>query len=61
MLPCQTLKYCELARRFPHLCGLPVEDYELVQPKLLIGLDNLRLGIPLKLREGEENEPVGAK
>ncbi|XP_058817854.1 uncharacterized protein LOC131681160 [Topomyia yanbarensis] len=36
-------------------------DYELVQPKLLIGLDNLRLCVPLKLREGGPSDPIGAK
>ncbi|XP_062542335.1 uncharacterized protein LOC134210303 [Armigeres subalbatus] len=61
VLPSQSLKYGELANRFPHLRGLPLEDYELVQPKLLIGLDNLRLCVPLKLREGGPKDPIGAK
>ncbi|XP_055523114.1 uncharacterized protein LOC129717278 [Wyeomyia smithii] len=61
VLPSQTLSYRELSQRFPHLRGLPVNDYELVQPKLLIGLDNLRLCVPLKLREGGKHDPIGAK
>ncbi|XP_055589494.1 uncharacterized protein LOC129741739 [Uranotaenia lowii] len=61
MIPSQTLKYRELSRRFPHLRGLPVEDFELVQPQLLIGLDHLRLCVPLKLREGGPKDPIGAK
>ncbi|XP_062713890.1 uncharacterized protein LOC134290723 [Aedes albopictus] len=61
VLPSQTLKYGSLAQRFPHLRGLPLQDYELVQPKLLIGLDNLRLCVPLKLREGGPTDPIGAK
>ncbi|XP_062705689.1 uncharacterized protein LOC115258970 [Aedes albopictus] len=61
VLPSQSLKYGDLAKRFPHLRGLPLEDYELVQPKLLIGLDNLRLCVPLKLREGGPRDPIGAK
>ncbi|XP_062713670.1 uncharacterized protein LOC134290528 [Aedes albopictus] len=61
VLPTQTMEYKDLARRFPHLRGLPIEDYELVQPKLLIGLDNLRLCVPLKLREGGPSHPIGAK
>ncbi|XP_062708969.1 uncharacterized protein LOC134288366 [Aedes albopictus] len=60
-LPSQRLNYGELTQRFPHLRGLPMESYETVQPKLLIGLDNLRLGAPLKLREGEPNDPIAAK
>ncbi|XP_058817214.1 uncharacterized protein LOC131680519 [Topomyia yanbarensis] len=61
VLPSQTLKYHELSQMFPHLRGLPVKDYELVQPKLLIGLDNLRLGVPLKVRQGQSGEPIAAK
>ncbi|XP_058456561.1 uncharacterized protein LOC131433958 [Malaya genurostris] len=61
LLPSQTLRYHDLARRFPHLQGLPLDDYELVQPQLLIGLDNLRLCVPLKLREGGPRDPIGAK
>ncbi|XP_062703871.1 uncharacterized protein LOC134286288 [Aedes albopictus] len=61
VLPTQTMKYQDLARRFPHLRGLPIEDYELVEPKILIGLDNLRLAVPLKLREGGRMDPIGAK
>ncbi|XP_055632521.1 uncharacterized protein LOC129772999 [Toxorhynchites rutilus septentrionalis] len=61
VLPSQTLKYKELCQRYPHLRGLPLEDYEMVQPKLLIGLDHLRLGVPLKLREGGPMDPIAAK
>ncbi|XP_062703926.1 uncharacterized protein LOC109409081 [Aedes albopictus] len=61
VLPSQTLNYGALAKRFPHLRGLPLNDYELIQPKLLIGLDNLRLCVPLKLREGRPSDPIGAK
>ncbi|XP_062711342.1 uncharacterized protein LOC134289484 [Aedes albopictus] len=60
-LPSQQLNYGELSQRFLHLRGLPMESYENVQPKLLIGLDNLRLGAPLKLREGGPNDPIAAK
>ncbi|XP_062713808.1 uncharacterized protein LOC134290646 [Aedes albopictus] len=60
-LPSQQLNYEELSQRFPHLRGLPMESYENVQPRLLIGLDNLRLGAPLKLREGGPNDPIAAK
>ncbi|XP_058817679.1 uncharacterized protein LOC131680988 [Topomyia yanbarensis] len=61
VLPSQTLRYRELAKMFPHLRGLPLDDYEFVQPKLLIGLDNLRLGVPLKLRQGQPGDPIAAK
>ncbi|XP_062701770.1 uncharacterized protein LOC134285266 [Aedes albopictus] len=61
VLPVQTMKYSELCRRYPHLRGLPLKDYELIQPKLLIGLDNLRLVVPLKVREGGIADPIAAK
>ncbi|XP_062548657.1 uncharacterized protein LOC134213533 [Armigeres subalbatus] len=61
VLPTQTLKYDELCNRYPHLRGLPLKDYELIQPKMLIGLDNLRLAVPLKIREGGPLDPVAAK
>ncbi|XP_053686640.1 uncharacterized protein LOC128736183 [Sabethes cyaneus] len=60
-LPAQSLRYRELAERFPHLRGLPLSDYDLVRPKLLIGLDNLRLMVPLKIRQGKPGAPIAAK
>lgn len=43
MDPSQTLRYEQMAQRFPHLLGLPIEDYTNVQPKLLMGFNNLGL------------------
>lgn len=60
MLPIQSLNYEALKDRFPHLKGLPLQNYTHAQPKLLIGLDNIRLGVPLKLREGRPTEPIAA-
>ncbi|XP_058811174.1 uncharacterized protein LOC131676064 [Topomyia yanbarensis] len=61
VLPPQTLKYDELSKIYPHLRGLPLNDHDLAQPKLLIGLDNLRLTVPLKVREGGPTDPIAAK
>ncbi|XP_058467108.1 uncharacterized protein LOC131440034 [Malaya genurostris] len=61
VLPKQTMRYRDLAQQFHHLRGLPIDDYAEVQPKLLIGLDNLRLIVPIRLREGKSNEPIAAK
>ncbi|XP_062714026.1 uncharacterized protein LOC134290833 [Aedes albopictus] len=61
LLPSQTLRYGEIVQRFPHLRGLPVEDYTNVQPKLLIGLNNLGLCLPRKMREGGPHDPVAVK
>ncbi|XP_062716216.1 uncharacterized protein LOC134291880 [Aedes albopictus] len=61
LLPSQTVNYEEMCSRYPHLRGLPIQSYEKVSPKLLIGLDNLKLTVPLKIREGRWVEPIAAK
>ncbi|XP_062716224.1 uncharacterized protein LOC134291885 [Aedes albopictus] len=61
LLPSQTVCYEEMCSRYPHLRGLPIQSYEKVSPKLLIGLDNLKLTVPLKIREGRWVEPIAAK
>ncbi|XP_065077675.1 uncharacterized protein LOC135700932 [Ochlerotatus camptorhynchus] len=60
-LPSQSLRYRDLVEMYPYLRGLPITDYENVTPKLLIGLDNLKLTIPLKVREGGWGQPMAAK
>ncbi|XP_062698658.1 uncharacterized protein LOC134284186 [Aedes albopictus] len=60
-LPLQTLNYNKLATRFTHLKRLPIRSYENAAPRLLIGLSNLQLAVPLKCREGRVNEPVATK
>uniref|UniRef100_A0A182I5D9 Uncharacterized protein n=1 Tax=Anopheles arabiensis TaxID=7173 RepID=A0A182I5D9_ANOAR len=60
MLPTQTLNYEALQQRHIHLRGLPIQSYTHVQPQLLIGLDNIRVGVPIKLREGQPSEPIAA-
>ncbi|XP_062716387.1 uncharacterized protein LOC134291935 [Aedes albopictus] len=61
LLPSQTVNYEEMYSRYPHLRGLPIQSYENVSPKLLIGLDNLKLTVPLKIREGRWVVPIAAK
>ncbi|XP_062537655.1 uncharacterized protein LOC134205975 [Armigeres subalbatus] len=60
-LPVQSLKYGELSQHFPYLAGIPVTSYQKAVPKILIGLDNIKLSLPLKTREGWPNGPVAAK
>ncbi|XP_062542436.1 uncharacterized protein LOC134210403 [Armigeres subalbatus] len=60
-LPVQSLKYGELSQHFPYLAGLPVKSYQNAVPKILIGLDNIKLSLPLKTREGWPSGPVAAK
>ncbi|XP_062713248.1 uncharacterized protein LOC134290198 [Aedes albopictus] len=60
-LPVQTLQYDELSRRYTYLAGLPVKSYKDAIPRILIGLDNIKLSLPIKIREGRHSEPVAAK
>ncbi|XP_058456935.1 uncharacterized protein LOC131434288 [Malaya genurostris] len=57
----QTLLISELQQRFRHLLGLPIESYNLVSPRILIGLDHASLGFAMKSREGQRNEPIAVK
>ncbi|XP_059217620.1 uncharacterized protein LOC131994760 [Stomoxys calcitrans] len=60
-LPVQSLNYKLLAQRYRHLRNLPVKSYVNAEPKLLIGLNHLNLGISNKIREGASNEPVAVR
>ncbi|XP_055604494.1 uncharacterized protein LOC129752749 [Uranotaenia lowii] len=57
----QTLQIPQLQEKYRHLGGLPVESYEEVSPRLLIGLDHASLGNAMKSREGKPNEPIAVK
>ncbi|XP_062542363.1 uncharacterized protein LOC134210331 [Armigeres subalbatus] len=61
LLPSQSMHYGDLARRYPYLRGLPLQEYSNASPKILIGLDNLKLIVPLKIREGGWKDPIAAK
>lgn len=60
-LPHQSLSFKDLATKYDHLQGIPVESYSDVQPRILIGMNNARLVHPLESREGAEHEPIAAK
>ncbi|XP_058817217.1 uncharacterized protein LOC131680521 [Topomyia yanbarensis] len=59
-LPRQTLRFEQLQRHFCHLAGLAVESYEHADPRLLLGLHNLRFAVPLETREGDYG-PIATK
>ncbi|XP_053699113.1 uncharacterized protein LOC128746088 [Sabethes cyaneus] len=59
-LPQQTLRIETLQNQFQHLIGLPVQSYENAVPQILIGLHDLSLAVPLKVREGNRG-PIAAK
>ncbi|XP_062700677.1 uncharacterized protein LOC134284979 [Aedes albopictus] len=60
-LPVQTLPIQHMRHRYTHLRGVPIDGYRDAVPRLLIGIDNLRLTLPLKTREGEQGHPVAVK
>ncbi|XP_055633369.1 uncharacterized protein LOC129773748 [Toxorhynchites rutilus septentrionalis] len=60
-LPSQSLSAGKLSAKYAHLKGLPIESYNNVQPKLLIGVSNARVMQALDSREGMLDEPVAVK
>ena len=60
-LPKQTLIFSELKEKYKHLQGIPVKSYENVTPRIIIGLNNKSVAIPLKSKEGKDNEPAALK
>ncbi|XP_055537630.1 uncharacterized protein LOC129725618 [Wyeomyia smithii] len=50
-----------LAEAYPHLKGIPIESYSNVQPRILIGIDNANITLPLKGKEGKMHEPIATK
>ncbi|XP_055626587.1 uncharacterized protein LOC129768750 isoform X1 [Toxorhynchites rutilus septentrionalis] len=60
-LPKQSLDYGELSKQFPHLKGLPIQNFSNAVPRILIGLDNATLKLTLDKRERHSGEPIAAK
>lgn len=51
----------KLAARYEHLRGIPASSYYEATPRFLIGVNNLSVMLPLRVREGLRQEPVAAK
>lgn len=60
-LPKQSLDYDALTDEYPYLNHLPVESYKNAAPQILIGLNNWRYAIPLKVKEGNLEQPIATK
>ncbi|XP_065092537.1 uncharacterized protein LOC135713357 [Ochlerotatus camptorhynchus] len=60
-LPSQSLPFEELSTKHAYLQGIPVDSYTNMQPRILIGMNNIRVVHPLESREGAEHEPIAAK
>ncbi|XP_062716866.1 uncharacterized protein LOC134292119 [Aedes albopictus] len=51
----------EAVKKHKHLQGIPITSYRNAVPKILIGVDNLRLALPLEVREGIATALVAVK
>lgn len=60
-LPTQSMSSAELSLKYKHLKDVPLCDYEDAIPRILIGMDNWKLGIPSQIVEGKWREPVAAR
>ncbi|XP_055614144.1 uncharacterized protein LOC129760518 [Uranotaenia lowii] len=60
-LPIQSIDSKSLTEHYHHLRGLPIADYDSARPQILIGLENIYLGTPLKVREGAQGHPTATK
>lgn len=60
-LPKQTVDVNQLRVRYSYLADTPVESYLNAVPRILIGIDHWKLGIPTETKEGKWREPVATK
>ncbi|XP_062540966.1 uncharacterized protein LOC134209009 [Armigeres subalbatus] len=60
-LPEQSFCYETMAKQYPHLKRLPIEGYENVTPRMIIGIEHVRLLTSQRLREGNGDGPVAVK
>ncbi|XP_055587346.1 uncharacterized protein LOC129739839 [Uranotaenia lowii] len=60
-LPVQSLPISDLQERYQYLRGIPVSGYQNAVPQILIGVDHLRLVVPLRVRERGQQEPTAVK
>ncbi|XP_043069582.1 uncharacterized protein [Drosophila bipectinata] len=60
-LPSQSLDITHLKAQHTHLQHLPLSGYDSAQPRLLIGLNNCKLGRVLRTKEGATEEPIAEK
>lgn len=60
-LSSQTIDAVEIAKKYTYLANLPIQSYHNAIPTILIGADNWKLAIPLKIREGSWHQPIASK
>jgi len=57
----QSINAADVIEKHAYLRGLPLPSYENARPTILIGVNNWRLAVPLKIKEGKANEPIAVK
>lgn len=60
-LPSQSINFDDIAKKNKYLKGLPIQSYINAKPMVLIGLNNWRLAVPLKIKEGLRGQPIATK
>ncbi|XP_044573691.1 uncharacterized protein LOC123257775 [Drosophila ananassae] len=60
-LPKQTLDIKELTNKYTYLQRLPTASYTDAEPMLLIEIDNWKLAVSRKIKEGRWNDPIASK
>ncbi|XP_075150658.1 uncharacterized protein LOC142224756 [Haematobia irritans] len=60
-IPTQSLDMDDLIAKYPYLAGVSIKSYKRVKPTILIGADNWKIAVPLKIREGLWNQPIATK
>lgn len=63
-LPTQSLSAESIKKQFHHLSNviaIPIISYGPSKPRILMGIDQSRLGATLKVLEGKSNEPIATK
>lgn len=61
MLPYQSLDMEHIGQTYPYCRNLPVESYSNVRPQILIGSKHASIGLVLKSREGNLDQPIAVK
>ncbi|XP_055920797.1 uncharacterized protein LOC129952301 [Eupeodes corollae] len=60
-LPKQSVSSHIMQNRYSYMRGLPIPSYDMAQPRILIGMDNWKLGVSMRVFEGNWSEPMVTK
>ncbi|XP_054745895.1 uncharacterized protein LOC129250285 [Anastrepha obliqua] len=60
LLPQQSL-FSSTISKHAHIKGLPIRPYNKARARILIGLDNAKIGIPIEIREDRGSDLIAAK